>query len=284
MNPVCSASCNSTIAKVKFSHCAPEVVFSEIRRMFLAKDNAASFANWQNATEWLNRVDNDNVTGDDYIRVFTVIADKPAPSSVRKDISNGRKITIGKDHVLNFTIDDVSQENYDWMRSTECGGRYKLWYETSGGFMYGGNDGIPVDLDVNDILNRGTEEIETLAGIAAWRNKFSPERVASAIFDEDFDDSDAPTTYDTVQIFPGATFKTDAGVTTTVPAADPELKFEFNAISPRIGSPANMVLKLAGASVANVDFPTDYSGTGWKFTDKDGGVHYGNFSGGTKNL
>ena len=86
---------------------------------------------------------------------------------------------------MNFTIDDVSEENYEFMRSTECGGKYRLWYETKGGYMYGGNDGIKVSIVMDDVLNRGVDEIETLNGVVTWRNKFSPERVKSPIFVED---------------------------------------------------------------------------------------------------
>ena len=51
--------------------------------------------------------------------------------------------------------------------------------------MYGGNEGIKVSIVMDDVLNRGVDEIETLNGVATWRNKFSPERVKSPIFVED---------------------------------------------------------------------------------------------------
>jgi len=87
---------------------------------------------------------------------------------------------------LNYTIDDVSDENYEFMRALECGGQYRIWYETEGGFLYGGNEGILVNATGDDILNRGREEIETIAGTFTWRSKFHPDRTTSPIFDSDY--------------------------------------------------------------------------------------------------
>ena len=162
-NPLCPNDCDQALGTVLFDECAPNINPSEIQRVFISKGNAAPFNNWAQAQEWTDRI----------------------AASVTKDISNGRKYVVGKDHTLNFTIDDVSDENYEFMRSTECGGKYRLWYETKGGYMYGGNEGIKASIVMDDVLNRGVDEIETLNGVATWRNKFSPERTKSPIFVED---------------------------------------------------------------------------------------------------
>lgn len=183
-NPLCPNDCDQALGTVLFDECAPNINPSEIQRVFISKANAAPFNNWAQAQEWTDRIAASGATAN-AIRELTVIGDKPAAASVTKDISNGRKYVVGKDHTLNFTIDDVSDENYEFMRSTECGGKYRLWYETKGGYMYGGNEGIKVSIVMDDVLNRGVDEIETLNGVATWRNKFSPERVKSPIFVED---------------------------------------------------------------------------------------------------
>lgn len=183
-NPICPTDCTSALAPVLFSDCAPEVIASEIKRIFVAKSNASPLTDWTTATEWTERLEEATTTAN-AIRPLTVIGDKPAPSSVTKDISNNRKWVVGKDHTINFTIDDVSKENYEFMRSTECGGKYRIWYETHGGMLYGGNEGILVTMVVDDVLNRGVDEIETLNGVITWRNKFTPERTPSPIFVQD---------------------------------------------------------------------------------------------------
>ena len=67
----------------------------------------------------------------------------------------------------------------------ECGGKYRIWYETHGGYLYGGNEGVKCSIIMDDVLNRGLDEIETLNGVATWRAKFSPERTKSPIYQED---------------------------------------------------------------------------------------------------
>jgi hypothetical protein len=275
--PTCPANCDFTLPVVQFDNCAPLVVYSEICRIFLAKKAAAPFTNWLSATEWLARMSQSSTTGNDYIRPLTVIGDKPAAADIIKEISNGRKIVIGKDHTINFTIDELSQANYDFMRGLECGGEFKLWYETEGGYIYGGNEGITVRLTLNDVLNRGREEIETLVGVITWRSKFSPERGISPIYSG----ATVPTTFDTTLDFTSATTDTAAGVSGTVLATDPDQLFEFNAISPAIGTPQSMSIEVSSVEEITIDFTTDYTGQYFKYTDKAGVEHTGQFANGT---
>jgi hypothetical protein len=275
--PTCAENCDFTLPVVQFDDCAPEVVYSEIRRIFLAKKAAAPFSNWLNATEWLARMSQTSTTGNDYIRPLTVIGDKPAAADVVKEISNGRRVVIGKDHTINFSIDDVSQANYDFMRGLECGGEFRLWYETEGGFIYGGNEGIVVRLTINDVLNRGRDEIETLVGVITWRSKFSPERGISPIYSG----ATVPTTFDTNLDFGAATTDSAAGVTGTVASTDADQQFEFNAISPAIGTPQSMSIEVATVEEITIDFTTDYTGQYFRYTDKAGVQHTGQFANGT---
>lgn len=285
-NPTCPTNCDFDLPVVNFSDCSPSVVYSEIRRIFIAKKSAAPFANWLNPTEWIARL-SQTATGDDAIRALTVIGDKPAGAPVSKAISNGRTIVVGKDHTVNFTIDDVTPENYEFMRVIECGGQgYKLWYETSGGFMYGGNDGIigvnGLGLDMNDVLNRGLDEIETINGVATWRNKFSPERGISPIFDGG--SSSVPTTFDTELSFSTDVSDDAAGVTGTAGATDADQHFEFDAITPQTGTPQSMSIKVATVEELTVDYTTDYSGQFFRYTDKAGVAHTGTFTNGIVNF
>lgn len=191
-NPICPTDCTSVLNSVNFSDCAPDIVASEIHKVFIAKGNCDPFADWTSATEWTQRIMSSgsyvtaatavNPGNDSAIRPLTVIGDKPAASSVVKDISNGRKHVVGKDHTLNITVDDVSEENYEFMRATECGGTFRIWYETKGGFLYGGNSGIRASIVMDDVLNRGNDEIEAINGVITWRERFSPERCSSPIF------------------------------------------------------------------------------------------------------
>lgn len=180
-NPICPTDCTQPLADVLFEDCAPNINPSEIQKIFLTKVDEVPFTDWKSPTEWTTRISAAGTTAG-AIRELIVIGDKPAAAGVSKDISGNRKFIIGKDHSVNFSVDDVSDENYEFMRSTECGGIYKMWYETKGGFMFGGNEGIRVSISMDSVLNRGADEIEMLTGVATWRSKFSPERVVSPIF------------------------------------------------------------------------------------------------------
>ena len=177
----CPNSCETALPEVKFSKCSPNIVLSEIVRIFVGKQTTQPFNNWKDASEWTQRLSETANTAN-AIRPLTVIADKPAGSPVVKEISNGRKYNLRKDFTINIEIDDVSPENYEFMRVTQCGGEYKLWFETAGGRIYGGNEGIDASLVLDNVLGRGKDEIEKITGTASWSDKFSPEMAISPIF------------------------------------------------------------------------------------------------------
>lgn len=181
MNPTCPTNCTTALPIVKFDKCAPVISLSEIEKVYISKPSATAFTDWKLAPEWTARISETDLVDDDTIRALTVIGDKPAPANVIKELSNGRKVPVRKDHTLNITIDDVSDENYELARILECGGQIRFWYETSGGKLYGGNEGIEGTIVLDGVLNRGRDEIETLVGTITWSSKFSPERIDSPI-------------------------------------------------------------------------------------------------------
>lgn len=194
-DPICPEDCDVSLPELNFSDCAPEINLSQIKRIYLAKVTAASFVDWTLPDEWAERITNTDPepitdeedpdypggpTGDE-IRQLVVIGDKPAPSSNVIDISGGRKYTTNKTHTLPFDIDETNDVNYEAMRMMQCGGTFKMWYETAGGKLYGGNSGITVTVDISDILARGINEIERLTGTFTWERRFDPERTTSPI-------------------------------------------------------------------------------------------------------
>lgn len=178
---ICPNGCESDLPIVKFSKCAPKIVLSEIVRVFIGKPSTQPFSDVSDASEWTERLSETTLTANS-IRPLTVIGDKPAGSPVVKEISNGRKFNLRKDFTLNIEIDDVSNENYEFMRVTQCGGEYKVWFETAGGYLYGGNKGIDGSVVLDNVLGRGKDEIEKITGTISWSDQFSPERVLSPIF------------------------------------------------------------------------------------------------------
>jgi hypothetical protein len=239
----------------------------------MGKGNSAAFADWTSPTEWASRLSQNNLTGNDYIRKLTVIADKPAPTSAVKDISADRQIAVDKAHTLNVEIDETNSVNYEWLRTLECGKRVRIWFETKGGLLFGGNEGILVNVTMDPVFGRGTDEILKFIGAFTWKSKFSPERCVSPVFG-----TTAPSTggaFDTTLEFDVATEDTEAGVTGTVAATDADQLFEFTAITPRIGTPMSMSIKVAGVEEVTIDFTSDYLGQAFRYTDKAAVVHNG---------
>lgn len=259
-----------------FNDCDPDVNYSEIERIFVGGPKAGPFSNIADSVEWGTRMDQTTI-GVNSIRALTVIGDMPAAAGVQKDLSNGRKKVIGKDFTVNYTVDDISDENYTFFLTLDDQPVIRLFgFETQGGKMYHyGNNGKLVNHNSNGVLARGRDEIETEVGTITWRNKKRPFRIASPIFESDA--TVVPTTFDTLLDFDAATSATAAGVNGTITAADPDIQFEFNAITPQVGTPASMTIKVSGVTQIVVDYTTDYNGSAFKFTDLAGVVHTGNF-------
>lgn len=267
-----------------FDDCNPAVAYSEIERVFLGGPKAAAFSNIADGNEWGTRLSESTISTD-AIRAVIVIGDAPAAANVVKDLSNGRKKTIGKDFTLNFTVDDISDENYTFFQTLDGQPKVRLFgYETQGGKMFHfGNSGILVDYQSNFVLPRGRDEIETEVGAITWRRSSRPNRITSPIFDNG--ETVTPTTFDSLLDFTAdATPGPTAGVSATAAGTDADQKFEFNAITPQVGTPASMEIKVSSVSEVVIDYTSDYIGSAFKYTDLAGAVHAGNFVNGIVNF
>lgn len=185
----CPTDCSTNLPVVSFDRCNPQALASEITKIYIAKPTAAAFTAWDDPLEWGKRISETNTVPGapgnttpvgDLIRPLTVIGDRPAPSTVIKDLSNQRKKTIRKDFTINFTIDEISDENLEMQRQSECGGAVRFWYE-AGGRLFGGSDGILAELNMDLVLARGSEEIMALTGVLTWKGRFTEESVESPI-------------------------------------------------------------------------------------------------------
>jgi hypothetical protein len=173
--PPCPTTCAGYLADVSFNECTPEYHWGEISKIYLASIthpgfiNAGALAEW---TAWLS----DTADFAYSIRTLTVIGELPEPETSEVPTS-GDRIAIGyKTFNLNFEIDETNDINYNWLLMSECGGKYVIWYETSDGILYGGNDGIEVSLRMNQIIPRERTALVKLMGKATWKSIRSPFR------------------------------------------------------------------------------------------------------------
>lgn len=176
--PICPTGCASILPIVNFDDCAPKISFGEIHTIFLASGEAEAFSDWTDLAEWTARIDNTDIADEDKIRQLTVIADLPAATADEIIISKGRKIYSPATHLLNVDIDDLTDENYEFARTTSCNTSFRMWFANDS-FMYGGNDGILVNVNFRPVIERGIKSINKLMGTITWENQFSPERADS---------------------------------------------------------------------------------------------------------
>ena len=176
--PVCPTGCSSILPAMDFDACAPEISFGEIRKIYLMAFDGANLLNWESLAVWVARIDNDDILDDDSIRELTVSADLPVGESDEIIISDNRRIASPKTFSINTDIDDVSDLNYDFMRVTECGTLFKMWYATEDK-LFGGNTGITVNVNMSYLIERGFKSIQKITGTFVWESQFSPERTTN---------------------------------------------------------------------------------------------------------
>lgn len=173
--------------------CFPEQKLSEFTHLFLARKDAEDFTDATDAAEWADRLSQNNTVPvgstaavKDLIRKIAIIGDMPAPAEQEKDISGGRKHSPFKTFTVNFEVDDINSEEYEFFRNSQYGIQYvKAWLKTRGGEMLGGdkglNDGKDVRIKAWPIYGRGPEEIVKIQGTLTWQGQVAPDRFVSPV-------------------------------------------------------------------------------------------------------
>lgn len=181
-NIICNDCEEQKLPIVNFSDCAPQLNLSEVEYIYVGPKNAKAFTSVAEAAEWTTRLSESDIESPDVIRPLRVVGNVPAGSPRTKVISGNRTVSLGNDRVLNWLIDDVSDENYEFFRKfVECSGGATVWFETRGGKLYGGNEGIKGTMLGNIVLDEGVDATETIQGTFTWDSKHSPDRVDSPI-------------------------------------------------------------------------------------------------------
>jgi hypothetical protein len=192
--PITTSTCPTDCAAdelpvISYLDCAPEQKLSELAYMYVALLGAADFADASLLDEWSARISNTATPPEgsetpvkDLIRMIPIIGDMPAPNVTNTDISGARNVITKADRTVNFDIDEVTDENYQFVRKTECGYmKAKIWFETRGGVLLGGNSGINAKIVAHPVYARGSAEIEKYTGTVTWEDKISPDRCPSPI-------------------------------------------------------------------------------------------------------
>ena len=173
--PTCPTGCDSVLPPVEFDYCTPNTVFGEIKRLYVASNDAAAFTDVESAVEWAARLSEDGVGTDD-IRELHISADMPAPTQDAVEIDQYREIYPPASFTINLDIYDLTDDNYEFMRTTFCNNAVRAWFATED-HMYGGVDGIvEANLKLTPVIERGSKTPEKFMGTLTWDAKYPPER------------------------------------------------------------------------------------------------------------
>lgn len=176
---VCATDCSTELPVVEFSECAPVLLVGQIRDIYLANDGY-ELTDWTDPAEWASRISNDS-TNANAIRQLTFIGSIADPTVTEKKISHGRTVYSQQEFTISGRIDDNSDLNYDFMRASGCNRQYRMWYSTMGDKLYGGNEGILVNLRVWEVIPEDDNEYATLSVQLKWKAAFAPLRITNPI-------------------------------------------------------------------------------------------------------
>lgn len=178
----CATDCaNSEPGAVDFQECVDSVLSeeSEIVHIYMTVEDGSTGlplhkpTNWLSKAAWASAV----VQSGTGIRKLTVIGDMPEPTQSSRAVSKRRKKLNDSVFLINADVDDISDLNYEFARGLQCGGTKCIWFETIGGYVYGGPNGWTVDITkAAPKLDRGENNFAVIALQFEWKAKWSPPR------------------------------------------------------------------------------------------------------------
>lgn len=170
----CPTDCDQAVPEISMDECNPAVDFSEVDKIYLTQIDQP-LADWTDASEWTSRIDNDGTDVDD-IREIWVSGELPEPERNETEIDNDRTVESPKKFTLTAEVFEANTTNYDAVRFFQCGSRFLMWF-SSGAYLYGGTDGIEVNIVADAPITKGSREANPLMLKLIWEAKHSPERI-----------------------------------------------------------------------------------------------------------
>lgn len=185
-DPSCPEDCGQfTLPAVDFSDCAEgvEIEESEICAIYMTTPDAnnpgepiAKPSDWTSMAAW------ESVIAGGSVKELFGIGDMPESSANVVTISKQRKKKLPSGRTINFDIDDMSQANYDFIRSLSCGQDVVIWFATIGGYMYGGDKGFQVTVTTADpVLGRGEGTFAIGKLVLEWKQLSPPPRTLNPL-------------------------------------------------------------------------------------------------------
>jgi len=174
----CPTGCQNDVPVISMDECNPIVDFSEVDKVYLTALNNP-LADWTDAAEWATRIDNTGVLASD-IRELWVSGELPEPERAITEIDNERDVWSPMKFTMPLEVFETNLINYDFMRILQCGGLFLGWF-SAGENMYGGTDGIEVNIKASHIITKGAKELNKIMLEVTWDAKHNPERITNPL-------------------------------------------------------------------------------------------------------
>lgn len=185
--PACPEVCDEfALPPVKSENCPQAVTVKrgEIKRILLAEIDPEDPtkplngpADWTDPAAWATAIDNE---GTNTVKSLFGLGDMPDPTDTFAVIHDGKEALVDRLYTLNFSIVDTNDINYEAARKLQCGGEYRLWYEDRGNYLYGGPNGIKIELKPPRMpRERGNEAYLNINTAILWHAFCDPMRVDS---------------------------------------------------------------------------------------------------------
>lgn len=114
----------------------------------------------------------------DNLQHLTIIGDKPLGEAIIATLAKRWTKVTDRNHQVNIDVTDMSEENYEFVRTLQHGAKLFIWGWSYGGWAIGGANGILVDVDTAGIVwGRGEGTLMTGQVVFRWRNKYDPPAV-----------------------------------------------------------------------------------------------------------
>ena len=177
--PPCPTDCGGSVAAVLFNDCAPETHWGEVSKVYIGPSDTPAFLDVTSLAQWTAALAQ---SGDDKIRTAIGIGEFAEPETTETPIS-GDRIAFGfKKFSLPYAIDETNDTNYNFFLQLECGGKVKIWFETSDGLLFGGNDGIEASVKAFYLIPRERSAMQTINLTFKWNSLLSPFRCTSPLY------------------------------------------------------------------------------------------------------
>lgn len=185
--PTCPEDCGDfVVPSIVSEDCLETVVdeLSEITQIFIAAFDPTDKtkplngpADWTNKADWDAAIDN---TAVGKIRRLYGIGDIPEPEKTTRTFHDNKTKVTNRKYTLTFDVLSLHDINYEAMKTFQCGGTLRMWFMTRGNYLYGGQNGIPTNInDAESIFERGPDAYKKIVFKLEYNAKCAPERIPS---------------------------------------------------------------------------------------------------------